>query len=53
MNKNKLFKFAMAMPTVSYATAGTATNIIGIVNQHEADINTKVLQNLQHNSLGI
>lgn len=52
MKKHTLLK--IALPLVSFApTAGSVTNIIGIVNQHEADINTKVLQNLQHKSLGI
>ncbi|MCS5736416.1 UNVERIFIED_CONTAM: hypothetical protein RF648_18815 [Kocuria sp. CPCC 205274] len=54
MSKNKIYKIGVRMPMANFApTAGTVTNIIGLVNQHEADINTKVLENLQHNSLGI
>lgn len=40
-------------PSVAYNSPGTTTNIIGIVNQHEGDIKTKLLNNLRHKSLGI
>lgn len=41
-------------PVVSFdATAGTITNIIGFVNEHEGDINVKLLQNIRSKTIGI
>ena len=46
-------KLNIKMPKVMFKTAGTVTNIIGFVNEHEGDIKIKMLQNLQNKSIGM